>query len=157
MSNKQDLLIELWKQSCANVHAAQDRLRSTIHVVLVASFGISAFLLGDNNLLISHAPYFAVTVDVLLLVVFKFLIDLAANDITLGRAAVESYEDHLKRSMDDYNFSFTTALFPKLSGVKPRMPLRNELRTAWASFAVVAVKAVLLVATILFYSSHAAV
>ena len=154
MSNKQDLLTDLWKQSCANVHAAQDRLRNTIHVFLVASFGISAFLLGDKNLLTSLAPYFAVTADVLLLVVFKFLIDLAEDEITQGRAAVESYEDHLKQAMDDPHYSLKTALFPNLGGVEPRMPLRNELRTAWVSFAVVAVKAVLLLVTTLFLSSH---
>jgi hypothetical protein len=152
MSNKQDLLIELWKQSVANVHAAQDRLRNTIHVVLITSFSISAFLLGDKNLLPSHAPYLAVIADAFLLIVFKFLIDLAANDITLGRAAVESYEDQLKQSTDNPHFSM--ALFPNLSEAKPRMPLRNELRTAYASFVVIVVKAVLLLATILFLSSH---
>jgi hypothetical protein len=154
MPNHQDLLIELWKQSCANVHAAQDRLRNTLHVFLVASFGISAFLLSDGNLLTSLAPYFAVTADVLLLVVFKFLIDLAAEEIKMSRATVESYEHHIKQALDDPHFSLKTALFPKLDGVEPLMPLRNELRTAWVSFSVVAVKAALLLATFLFLSSH---
>ena len=154
MSNHQDLLIELWKQSCANVHAAQDRLRNTLHVFLVASFGISAFLLSDRHLLTSLAPYFAVTADVLLLVVFKFLIDLAAEEIKMGRATVESYEHHIKQALDDPHFSLKAALFPDLRGVEPRMPLRNELRTAWVAFAVVAVKAALLLVTFFFLSLH---
>jgi len=154
MSNHETLLIELWKQSCANVHAAQDRLRNTLHVFLVASFGISAFLLTGRSSLTFLAPYFAVTADVLLLVVFKFLIGLAADEIKMGRAAVESYEHHIKQALDDPHFSLKTALFPDLRGVEPRMPLRNELRTAWVSFAVVAVKAVLLLATLLLLSSH---
>ena len=141
MSDSQDLQIELWKQSSANVHAAQDRLRNTIHVFLVASFGISAFLLGDENLITVHAPlYLAAAADALLLVVLWYLIQLATNDIKHGRAAVEFYEAQLKQFRNNPDTPLN--LFPDLIGVQPRMQLQNELNTAWVSFGVVALKAI---------------
>ena len=143
MSDSQDLQIELWKQSSANVHAAQDRLRGTLHVFLLASFGISAFLLGDKNVLTDHAPlYLAVAIDALLLIVLWYLIQLAAGDIKHGRAGVEFYETQLTEFMS--NPKTQLSLFPNLIGVQPRMELRNELRTAWVSFAVVLIKALAL-------------
>jgi hypothetical protein len=143
MRDKVDMLLDIWKQSRSDLQGAQDRFRNAIHVFLVASFGISAFLLSEKSAFKNSGSQLAAAADVLLLLVFSILIAVALGEIRLGRITVEWYEDRLKQAIDNPQALAGTELFPDIKG-KPRMPLRNEFLTASVALVVVAIKAVLL-------------
>jgi hypothetical protein len=143
MPDRQNMLLEIWKQSRSDLQGAQDRFRNGIHVFLVASFAISAFLLSEKSPMRHNGSQLAAAADLLLLIVFSFLIALAIGEIKLGRVTVEWYEDRLKEAVGNPQSATSADLFPHLKS-SPRMPLRNEILTAIAALAVVAVKAVLL-------------
>jgi len=62
----------------------------------------------------------------------------------MARVTVESYQETLKKSINNPDIVSSDDLFPSTKGKKPSMPLHNELLMAIVAIAVVITKAMLL-------------
>jgi hypothetical protein len=144
MPDTQGLLLEIWKQSRADLEAAQERFRKSIQFLLGASFAITAFLLSEKSPLRGSAMLFSAAADLLLLLAFSVMFVLAIGEIRLARATVEWYQGCLKGALGSGRALAASDLFPGLPA-GPRMFLRNEVLSAVVAAAVVAIKALLLV------------
>jgi len=144
MIDNVSLFLDLWRQSASTLASAQDRFRSTTHVFVVTSFGLSAFILGKDGAFGSHALVLAGAADVVLVAVFFVLGYLSIAEIRLARAAVEDGQRALQKAVDG---TPPGQLFPPV-GHATTMPLHNELLTA-----VVVAAFILLKAAVLFEKS----